>query len=455
MADDDQAEKFSGRVVVMFGTQILVAAVGVINGIFLARLLGPTGKGEYYLLILLPTTMMVVLYLGLPQAFQYFAARGQTAGLIKRSFAFTAALSLLGFAIVLALLPVLQDKLLHGLDVRMALLAFIALPLLLEAPLSAAIVIGRQAVRAYAAVYIAQPVTNTILLLVLVGALGLGVPGAIAVFIGVAVVNNIGFLLAAVVIAKGVPKPGVAPLRELVSYGLRYYLGGLGSFFSYRTDTYLIALLLANPAEPLGYYSMSVALAEMIFIFPKAVATVFFPHVAGSVREDADRQVAMVSRVSLLVCTVFALLLVPCAVVMIWVVLPAFQPSILPFLVLLPGVVALSGANVVGGYVTGIGRPGIDSLVSIVALVVNVAANLVFIPQFGILGAAATSLFSYTLSSLLLTAVASRFSGVPLWRFWIPTLTDVRFVLATSAVLVRRLRTGALGWLEARRTARG
>ena len=455
MEEADEAGAFSGRVVVMFATQALVAAVGVINGIFLARLLGPSGKGDYYLLILLPTTMMVVLQLGLPQAFQYFAARGQTLGLIRKSFAFTAALTVLGFAIVLALLPVLLQKILEGLDVGLVLLAFLVLPLLLQAPLAASIVIGRQAVRPYAAVYIAQPVTTTLLLILLVGVMGLGVPGAVAVFVGVALVNNIGFGLAAAFVARGVPRPSAAPLRGLVSYGLRFYAGSLSSFFSYRTDTYLIALLIANPAEPLGYYSMSVALAEMIFIFPKAVATVFFPHVAGSAREDADRQVAMVSRVSLLVCAVFALLLVPCALVMIWAVLPAFQPSIVPFLILLPGVVALSGANVVGGYVTGIGRPGIDSTVSIVALTVNVAANLVIIPRFGIIGAAATSLFSYTLSSLLLTAVAARFSGVPLWRFWVPTPADVRFVLATSAGLLRRLRNGARGYLQARRAAGG
>ena len=455
MEEADQAGAFSGRVVVMFGTQVLVAAVGVINGIFLARLLGPEGKGEYSLLILLPTTMMVVLQLGLPQAFQYFAARGQSLGLIRKSFLFTAALSAIGCAIVLVLLPILRDKLLLGLDEGLVLLAFLVLPLLLQAPLSAAIVIGRQAVRPYAAVYSLQPITTTVLLIVLVGAMGLGVAGAVAVFVGVAIVNNVGFLVAAAIVARRIPQPRVAPLRHLVSYGLRFYPGSLSSFFSYRTDTYLIALLLASPAEPLGYYSMSVALAEMIFIFPKAVSTIFFPHVAGSLREDADRQVAMVTRVSLLVCATFALVLVPCSVAMIWAVLPAFQPSIPPFLVLLPGVVALSGANVVGGYVTGIGRPGIDSIVSIIALAVNIGANLVFIPRFGIMGAAATSLFSYTLSSLLLTAVAARFSGVALWRFWIPTLTDVRFVRATSAGLVRRVRSGARDYLQAARTAGG
>jgi O-antigen/teichoic acid export membrane protein len=455
MQDADQARTFSGRVVVMFGTQVLVAAVGVINGIFLARLLGPTGKGDYYLLILLPTTMMVVLQLGLPQAFQYFAARGQTVGLIRRSFAFTAGLTALGSLIVLALLPVLLDTILKGLNPELILLGFLSLPLLLLAPLSAAIVIGRQAIRPYAAVYAAQPVTTTILLIALVGILGLGVPGAVAVFVGVAIVNNIGFLLAAVFVARGVPQPTRSRLRELIGYGVRFYPGSLSSFFSYRTDTYLIALLLVNPAEPLGYYTMSVALAEMIFIIPKAVSTVFFPHVAGSAREDADRQVAMVARASLLVCAVAAVLLVPCAIVMIWAILPAFGPSIVPFLILLPGVVALSGANVVGGYVTGIGRPGIDSTVSIIALVVNIVVNILLIPRFGIIGAAATSLFSYTLSSLLLTAVAARFSGEPLWRFWVPTPADARFVLSMSAGLLQRVRTSTRTYLRTRRAAGG
>ena len=150
--------------------------------------------------------------------------------------------------------------------------------------------------------------------------------------------------------------------RELVRYGLRFYPASLTGFFSYRVDAYMIAFLLVAPSEPLGYYSMAVGLAEMVFFFPNAVSNLFFPHVAGSPREDSDRQVAMVSRVTLLVTGAFALALIPAAVVMIWVVLPDFGPAIPPLLVLLPGVVALSVAKVVGGFVAGIGRPEIDSM---------------------------------------------------------------------------------------------
>ena len=60
--------------------------------------MGPAGKGDYSLLLLLPTTMMVLLQLGLPQSFLYFSARGQTVGLVAKSFVLTAALSAIGFA---------------------------------------------------------------------------------------------------------------------------------------------------------------------------------------------------------------------------------------------------------------------------------------------------------------------------------------------------------------------
>jgi O-antigen/teichoic acid export membrane protein len=236
------------------------------------------------------------------------------------------------------------------------------------------------------------------------------------------------------------PEPWSASYREIFGYGFRVYGGSLTTFFSYRVDAYLIAGLLADPSEPLGYYSMAVGLAEMVFFFPNAVATLFFPHIASLPREDADRQVPMVARVTLLITTAFALIMVPGAIVMILILLPAFEPSILPFLILLPGVVALSVAKVVGGYIGGIGRPGVNSWVSIVSLAVNVAANLVLIPPFGIVGAAAASLASYSFSALLITAIAARATGSSVAGFWVPRPADFRFAIATTASLLRRIR---------------
>ena len=87
----------------------------------------------------------------------------------------------------------------------------------------------------------------------------------------------------------------------------------------------------------------------------------------------------------------------------------------------------------------GIGKPGITSSISLIALVVNVVANLVLIPRYGITGASAASLVSYSLNSFLLTAIASRLTRIPVIDFWMPRVSDGRYLVATTAGLVRRV----------------
>jgi O-antigen/teichoic acid export membrane protein len=79
------------------------------------------------------------------------------------------------------------------------------------------------------------------------------------------------------------------------------------------------------------------------------------------------------------------------------------------------------------------------SLVSIFAFGANVVFNLVLIPRFGILGASAASLVSYTLSSIVYSVVAARLTGQMARDFWVPRREDVRFAAKTAFSLVRRI----------------
>jgi len=438
MPDTRRGDAFSGGVAVLFGTQVFGAGIGIINGILLARLLGPAGKGDYYILVLVPATAMVLLQLGLPQAFNFYTARGQTVRIGTKALVLTAGLTVVAILGVAVLLPLIREAILHDITLELIAFAFLAFPLALYATLTTGIVMGRRAVRWYAGVNIAYPIATTVLLVVVLGGLGSSVEAAIAVYLIASAIQAIGFALGAASVTRAVGHPDSATYRDLVGYGLRFYPGSLSGFFNYRADAFLIAFLIADASADLGYYSMAVGLAEMVFFFPRAVSGLFFPHVAGSSREDSDRQVAVVTRVTLLVSAVAATMLVPAAALMISILLPAFSPAMGPLLVLLPGVVALSGANVVGSYLRGIGRPGLPSLVSLVALAINIVANLVLIPRLGIVGAAAASFVSYTLSSLALSLIAAHFTGTPVTGFWIPRASDVGLVVTTLVSLVRR-----------------
>ena len=58
----------------------------------------------------------------------------------------------------------LQEVLLHGIDSSLVVLAFLALPLALNSTFMSGIVLGRQAVRWYAAVNMILPIVTTALL---------------------------------------------------------------------------------------------------------------------------------------------------------------------------------------------------------------------------------------------------------------------------------------------------
>lgn len=433
------SDAFSDRVLVLFLAQVLTAGLGIFNGFFLARLIGPSGKGDYYLLTFLPPTLMVLCQLGLPPAFGFFSARGFTRGLVVRTVVLTGFISIPVLLMMWALLPVLQETILYGLGTVAIVVPLLALPLLLHATFTTAIVFGRQAVRWAALVSICVSISATSLILILAGVLGLGVWGALIAFVLTAAIQAVGFLLGASRVSRSRSAAGSVSYRDLLRYGLPLYPGSLTSFFGYRADVYLLAWMLADPSAPLGYYSMAVSMAELVFFLPNAVGTFFFPHVAGASREDSDRQVPFVSRVTLVMTGAVGLALLPLASAAILILLPAFRPSLPALYVLLPGVVAMSISKVLDSYVLGLGRSGLVSVVSILAFVVNVILNLFLIPRYGIVGAAGASLVSYTLSSIMYSVIAARLAGARPIDFWIPRAADVRFAAATTISLIRRI----------------
>ena len=437
--DAEGREDFSDRIVVFFLTQVVTAGLVLFNGFFLARLIGPSGKGDYYLLTFVPTTLMVLCQLGLPQAFTFFSARGLTRGIVSKTIVLALIVSIPVLAAVWVLLPILQVTILAGLETLAIMVPLLAVPFLLNANLTTGIVVGRQAAIGMAVVYISVYLASTGLLVLLVGVFALDVPGALAVYLMTSVITFGGFLALAIRVVRNVPATGSISYPGLLRYGLPFYPGTLSQFIAARADVYMLALLLADSSAPLGYYSMAVAMAEIVYLFPNAVSTFFFPRVAAASREESDRQVATVSRVTLLLTGAVALVLVPVSAIAIGVVLPAFGPSLPALYVLLPGVVAMAVTQVLTGYVAGLGRPGLASAVSILAFAANIAFNLVLIPRFGIVGASAASLLSYILSAVLFSLVASRLTGQHALDFWVPRRSDVAFAAGTLISLIRRL----------------
>lgn len=435
---------FVSRVVAIFATRVATFGLALAATFALARLLGPDGRGIYYIVLLTPTLGFAIAQLGLPAAMTFFAGRGRSVASLQRVGLITAlGASAFVLAATLLLLPALETNVLRTAPDGPLRLMLVALPIQFALSLTSSLLYGRQDVRNLNLILIAQGVAALLGILVFVGLLNLAVEGAVAAYL---ISNG----LAAVALIVEVRRLGLGAtgdgttgepigVREFVSYGLRLYPQNVTSFFSYRADVFLLSLLLGDPVA-IGLYSLSVNLAELAFYVPDSVAAVFYPRVAGSPRDEADRSAPIVGRQTILMTVLAIAALIPAAIVAVRVLLPAFVACLPAFFVLMPGILALSLSKILASYLTGIAHPRPVALAAIAALIINLSLNLLFIPRWGIVGAAGASVVSYSAHAAMLLAASSRLSGSRPRAFVVPTRTEADRLIEAARALLRRAR---------------
>jgi stage V sporulation protein B len=427
---------FANRVAAVFSTKVVAFAIGLTTTLVISRILGPDGKGEYVAVLAVPGLLGALGVFGLPSAINYFSARGTSiGGLLRTGVLLTAILSAILMSFVWLAMPWLSE-LLHWDRPTADLVRVILLviPAALMTTFAMSVLYGRQQVRTYSAILIGQGASTLILSTLLVAVFRFGVPGAVASSIVVTWLATVADIVAVTLLARRNPGGKPVSYRGLAGYAVKVYPASITSYFNYRIDTYIIQAVLLAPKVPLGLYSMAVTMAELIFYVPDSVTMILLPRVAGLPPEEANALLPRVSRLTVLLTTMAALALIPAAFVGIHLVLPRFNDCLPAFLVLLPAVVSLSLSKVSSSYIAGRGRPGPISVGSAIAVAINVAANLILIPIFGIEGAALASLISYSASALFLLSVAGRISHHSLLELIVPGRAEV----ATLAAGVRR-----------------
>lgn len=428
------ATPFARRIMGVFATRVVRYVIGFATSFVLARVLGPPGRGAYYLVTLTPTTLVALAQLGLPSAVSFFAGRGRSGtSLLRVSLLLVVVLSSLLIVATLLGLPWLEETVLKAAPGELVRLALLSLPFQFLASFVGSALIGRQILRNYNLILVAQSVLMLALIVLFVGILDLGVLGAV-----VANVTTAGAAALAITVElrrairddpEESTRPGVR-IGELVGYGAKSYPASVAGFFNYRADVFMLSAFLGDPAA-IGLYSLAVSLAELAFFVPDSVSTVFFPRVAGSDRRTADELAPLVSRFTVLLTGLAVIGLIPVAFAAVYLIIPDFAPSLPAFLIILPGILALSVSKILSSYVSGLGLPLRVALVSSSALGINLLANLILIPMYGFHGAAAASLISYTAHALMLLVITSRLSRRSPLAYLVP-----------SAVEWQRLRSG-------------
>jgi O-antigen/teichoic acid export membrane protein len=151
-------------------------------------------------------------------------------------------------------------------------------------------------------------------------------------------------------------------------------------------------------------------------MLPGAIATVLFPKVSSMEDEDANIITPRMTRHGILLITITSILLALFARLLITFFFgDQFLPSVTPFLILLPGTIALGGTKILASDLAGRGKPQIGTYAVSITLVFNLILNLLFIPRWGISGAAFASSISYILCSIIVVIAFTKISNISLF----------------------------------------
>lgn len=205
----------------------------------------------------------------------------------------------------------------------------------------------------------------------------------------------------------GAGRPSLALAKRVSRYGLRAEVGSVMQTLNARLDFVIVSALVGTKA--VGIYAIASRYAELLRLPSLAMNYVLLPAYAraGHVKAYRDARVAVrrtwwTAGAAAVPMAALAPLLLPL------VYGNEFRASTTPALVLLLGLTGVMVNGIVTAYLAGIGRPGLNSLATGGGLVATVALDLLLIPRFGVIGAAAASSVTYLTTTLILLAAFHR-----------------------------------------------
>ncbi|MDP9180609.1 MAG: oligosaccharide flippase family protein [Chloroflexota bacterium] len=184
-------------------------------------------------------------------------------------------------------------------------------------------------------------------------------------------------------------------LKEQLRYGVQGQMANMAALFNYRVDQFLVAAFVSRAG--VGHYTVAVGLSESVWWISSAVSLVMLPRLTAMSEEGAQEVTPLVCRNTLFVSLVAGLGLVVVSPVAIRALFGSqyYPDALLPFILLMPGIVAASATRVLGSYLFSQGRVIYNTYATVIALGLDVLLDLIVIPLFHVNGAAAMSSVAY------------------------------------------------------------
>lgn len=215
--------------------------------------------------------------------------------------------------------------------------------------------------------------------------------------------------------------------KYILNLSFLAYAANFFQFLAYRMDFWFVQYY--SGTKSLGIYSLSVNLAQMLWLLPQAVATIFLSYAGSGNSLQAIQQTNQLCRLTLSILAVVTIGLA-CTIHFLIPFLYGveFVDSAFLFQLLVIGIVPFCLTTIISSYFGGNGLIKINLIGSFIGFVACFAFDLLLVPTMGNKGAAIATIISYTVSTVYSVLIYMNRTGSPLWSVIILKKEDIQML---------------------------
>jgi O-antigen/teichoic acid export membrane protein len=404
---------------ITYGFTGIALVANLATGVLVARLLGPSGRGQITAIANAAAWLSLFFLVGSREAIAYHQARHPEQGgrLFSTWILIMIPASVLGILVSELLLPLLFSAQTSE-TTRLGMLYLLAgIPLVLLSERLQGFLLGDHDFLFWNITRVALPGLTMVAYIALWGFDAFTVESALITLIAAGLIvcaaSSVRILR-----RHGFARPSRAIGKTTVWYGLRGSAGDALALLNSRLDLLILPAFVG--AASVGYYSVATNVSWIIFMIASPLMSLVLP-VAARRGEKGPATVIKAMHLTLVAGTAFAVVVGLLAGIAVKAVYGAdFGPSVEPLRILLPGTVLYGGAMVIVSGLYGAGRPFTAGVPQILGLVITGAGLGLFLQSGGIDAAATVSTASYTLVFIISAILYKRATGLR-WGAFVPS----------------------------------
>lgn len=423
----------------VFGAKFLTIFFGVATQSCLAWFLTMEGRGQYATCLIFSTLLSMFCMIGTDMAGVYFVSSKKFS--LSEGIAYSGVLGVSGTIVAICLGWIfihIPSAFISGVPMFSFYLALAMILPMLFCVTFVSLLTAMQEFKWYSVFVLGQSIIQLLLTLLFVWWLRLGVNGALyAMMLSSTLICISVLVLFKLKYDLSFPSLRWEKLKEMLHYGLRYYIGKISNSVNFKISTVILAFMIGK-AE-LALYSVASQLVVKILMIPDVLRTVLIPK--ASVDANGKRElVSNCARLMVILCGMIFLFIAVFAEPIVLVLFSSKYLEAIPLIrILCLGTFVRCVCKTLEPYFLGIDRPGIASISVLASTIVNILFLYFFLPRLGIIAAALGATLSYFISSAILLFSFSFYSKQKIFDIFRYRKTDFSFLDKIKTKIIKSI----------------